>query len=144
MRFTDDAWDPVAEEEFWRETLKAHRAGLEAIEQKLSTFSTSGFYLNLLAEFDAAVHFTRPECFVSRAAFVAELRRLMIEPPTPSRPVPSLEEYQHAQRTLLQSAIKRYDTTRDSGPRDSALFAPYASGAVPLLRSVNRRRRSHS
>jgi hypothetical protein len=110
MRFTDDGWDPVAEEEFWRETLKAHRARLEAIEQKLSTFSTSGFYLNLLSEFDAAVQFTRPECFVSRAAFVAELRRLMIEPPAPSRPVPSVEEYQRAQRVLLESTIKRYDT----------------------------------
>jgi len=108
MRFTDDSWDSVTEEQFWRETLKAHRAGLEAIEQKLG--NSSGFYLNLLSEFDAAVHFTRPECFVSRAAFVAELRRLMIEPPAPSRPVPSVEEYQRAQRILLKSTIKRYDT----------------------------------
>lgn len=108
MRFTDDSWDPVAEEEFWRETLKAHRAGLEAIEQKLG--NTSGFYLNLLSEFDAAVYFTRPECFVSRAAFVAELRRLMIESPAPSRPVPSVEDYQRAQRNTLESTIRRYDT----------------------------------
>jgi hypothetical protein len=110
MRFTDDGWDPVAEEKFWRETLIDHRAGLEAIEQKLSSFGSSGFYLNLLAEFDAAVHFTRPECFVSRAAFVAELRRLMVEPPAPSRPLPSVQDYQRAQRNTLESTIKRYDT----------------------------------
>lgn len=108
MQFTHDGWDPVAEEIFWRETLQAHRAGLQAIEQKAG--NTSGFYLNLLSEFDAAVCFTRSECFVSRAAFVAELRRLMIEPPAPSRPVPSVEEYQRAQRILLESTMKRYDT----------------------------------
>jgi hypothetical protein len=108
MRFTDDGWHPVAEEKFWRETLKDHRAGLEAIEQKLG--NTSGFYLYLLSEFDAAVHFTRPECFVSRAAFVAELRRLMVEPSAPSRPIPSVEDYQRAQRNTLESTIKRYDT----------------------------------
>ena|ERR1051326_7929250 len=108
MRFTNDGWDPAAEEKFWRETLKDHRAGLEAIEQKLG--NTSGFYISLLSEFDVAVHFTKPKSFVSRAAFVAELRRLMVEPPAPSRPVPSVEAYQRAQRNTLESTIKRYDT----------------------------------
>jgi hypothetical protein len=58
---------------------------------------------------DAATHFTKPEYLLNRAAFVAELRRLMIEPTAPSRPVPSVEEYQRAQRRWLGLIIQRYD-----------------------------------
>ncbi len=64
-----------------------------------------GFYINCLSALDAATHFVKPESFVSYAAFVAELRRLMIEPTEPSRPVQSVAEYQRAQRHWLEQVI---------------------------------------
>jgi hypothetical protein len=103
----NNGWNPVAEEKFWRETLKDHRACLEPIEQK---FGGSGFYLALLSELDAAAHFTKPEYFVSRSVFVAELRRLMTNPLPPSRHVPNVEDYRRVQKTMLESTIKKYET----------------------------------
>jgi len=58
---------------------------------------------------DAATQFVKPEFFASREAFLAELRRLMIEPTTPSRAVPSIQEYQGAQRRWLLRNVKECD-----------------------------------
>ena len=106
---TADVWDSAAEEKSWRETVETARRGQDMLEQKAGG-KISDFYILCLSELDAAVRFTRPDCFVSRAAFVAELQRLMVEPTTPSRPVPSVEGYQRAQRYWLEFMIKKYDT----------------------------------
>jgi hypothetical protein len=108
MPSTDNVWDAAAEEKTWREELEITRQGADAIEQKAG-FKTSSLYIACVGGLDAATHFTKPEYFVSRAAFVAELRRLMIEPTAPSRPVPSVEEYQRTQRRWLEQIVRRYD-----------------------------------
>ncbi len=84
------------------------RHGADAIEQK-GGLNTSGFYVACVGGLDAATHFTKPKYFVSRAAFVSELRRLLTEPTAPSRAVPSVEEYHRAQGRWLQGIIKEYD-----------------------------------
>ena len=104
----DDIWDPVAEEKSWREELQIMRHGADAIERKFG-HSTTGFYLACVAALDAATEFVKPEFFVSRAAFIAELRRLMIEPTPPSRAFPRFVEYQGAQRRWLVSTVKKYE-----------------------------------
>ena len=96
----DDIWDPFAEEKTWREELWIMRGGADAIEQKAG-FNRTGFYVICVGGLDAATHFVKQEYFASRAAFSAELRRLMIEPTPPSRAVPTMEEYQRAQRRWL-------------------------------------------
>lgn len=101
-------WNPVAEEKTWREELEMMRAGTEAIERKADLI-TNGFYIACVGGRDAATHFVQPEYFVSRAAFLAELRRLMMEPTTPSRRVPSIAEYQRSQRHWLERIVKRYE-----------------------------------
>ncbi len=68
-----------------------------------------GFYVLCMSEPDADVNLSKSEYFVSRAAFVAECRRLLAESTTPSRPVPSVEAYQHAQRFWLEFIIGRYE-----------------------------------
>ena len=103
-----DVWDPAVEEGYWRESMVRARQGQDMLEPKAGG-QPSGFYVLCLSELDAVVEFTRPECFVSRAAFVAELRRLMVEPTTPSRRVPSLEAYQSSQRFWLEFMIEKYD-----------------------------------
>src|SRR5712672_650835 len=104
---TDDDWDAAAEEEAWRDTAHRGRIGQDQLERKCGD-AKSGFYTVCLSELDAVVHFTRPECFTSRSAFVAELRHLMAVPTTPSRPVPSLDEYQRGQKFWLEFMIKKY------------------------------------
>ena len=104
----DRHWDAAAEEKWWREELEMMRAGANAIEQK-GGLTTSGFYMACVGGLDAAAHFTKRESFGSRGAFVAELRRLMTEPTAPSLPVPSLVEYQRAQRRWLEQITKEYD-----------------------------------
>jgi hypothetical protein len=84
------------------------RHGADAIEQRAG-LTSSGFYVACVGGLDAATHFTRPECFISRAAFIAELRRLVTEPTAPSRPVQSLVEYQRAQGRWLEQIIREYD-----------------------------------
>ena len=108
MRFTDDGWDPAAEEKYWCEEVEIMRHGADAIEQRAG-FNTSGFYIACVGGLDAAIRFTKPECFVSRAAFVTELRRLVTEPTAPSRSVPSVAEYQRTQRRWLERIIREYD-----------------------------------
>jgi hypothetical protein len=74
---------------------------------KLETNPTSSFYVLCLAETDAISSFRAPECFSSRAAFVTELRRLIAEPTTPSRPVPSVQAYRDSQKWFLENEIKQ-------------------------------------
>ena len=105
---TEDVWDAALEEKSWRETVESARRGQDMLEQKAGG-KTSDFCILCLSELDAVVEFARPECLASRAAFVAELRRLMLEPTTPSRPVPSIEAYQDSQRFWLEFMIKKYD-----------------------------------
>jgi hypothetical protein len=102
----EDIWDAPVEEQSWRETVEKARKGQDELEKA----GGSDFYVLCLSELDAVVEFTRPECFVSRAAFVAELRRLMVDSTTPSRPVPSIEGYQRAQRFWLEFMINKHDT----------------------------------
>ena len=104
----DRLWDAAAEEKWWREEVEMMRHGTDAVERKAG-LSTSGFYIASVGGLDAATHFTITKFFVTRAAFVAELRRLMTEPTAPSRPVPSVEEYQRSQRHWLEIIIKKYD-----------------------------------
>jgi hypothetical protein len=106
----DDIGDPVAEEKTWREELQMLQAGTEAIEGNAKAdLNPAGFYVVCVGGLDAATHFVKPESFASRAVFLAELRRLMIEPTLPSRPVPSIEEYQRAQKRWLELIVKKYD-----------------------------------
>ena len=66
---TENVWEAAAEEKYWRETAETARRGQDMMEQKAGG-KISGFYVLCLSELDAAVHFTRPECLASRAAFV--------------------------------------------------------------------------
>ena len=105
---TEDDWDGVVEEKTWRETAERARLAQDELEQKCGG-AKSGFYTLCLSELDAVVHFTRPECFTSRAAFLTELRQLIVQPTTPSRPVPSFDEYQHGQKFWLAFMIQKYE-----------------------------------
>ena len=84
--------------------------GADAIELR-GGLNTTDFYVACVGGLDAATHFTKPECFVSRAAFIAELRRLVAQPTEPSRTVPSVEEYQRAQRRWLENTLSSYETS---------------------------------
>jgi hypothetical protein len=108
MSSTDDGWDAAAEEKWWRGELEMMGYGADAIEQEAG-LNTSGFYVACIGGLDAAFQFTATKYFVSRAEFVAELRRLVTEPTAPSRPVPSVAEYQRAQRCWLEDIIRKYD-----------------------------------
>ena len=108
MPSADDIWDASAEETWWRDELETMRHGADAIEKKAG-LQTTGCYIACLGGLDAATHFTKPEYFVSRAVFVAELRRLVTHPTAPSRPVPSVEQYQQTQERWLQNIIRKYD-----------------------------------
>jgi hypothetical protein len=106
---TEDAWDAAAEEKKWRESLKQARKAQDEVAGKLSS-SSSGFYLLCLAELDAGGQLLTGDCFSSRARFVAQLRRLMAEPSTPSEPVPSIQAYRDSQRWWLESLIRVYES----------------------------------
>ncbi len=97
------------EEERCREQIDAGRRALDHLDTESQGRIRSDIYIVFLAEFDAVLCYGRPECVASRAAFVAELKRLMVEPTAPSRPVHDLERYQHAQRSWLQYMMMRYD-----------------------------------
>jgi hypothetical protein len=105
---SEDDWDAVSEEKAWRDTAERGRLAQDQLEQKCGD-AKYGFYTLCLAELDAVVYFARPECFTTRSVFLAELRRLMTEPTAPSRPVPSLTEYQHGQKFWLEFMIKKYE-----------------------------------
>ncbi len=101
-------WDAVAEEKRWRKTIADSLPVMEKLEPK-GNKPASGFYVLCLAELDGARHFTRPECFQSRDLFLTELRRLMVEPTIPSRPVPDVPAYQGAQKWWLEYLVKQYE-----------------------------------
>lgn len=104
---TNDDWDAASEEKSWRESMENARRGQDIF--KKTGADASDFYVLCLSELDAGVHLSKSEHFVNRAAFVAECRRLLAEPTTPSRPVPSVEGYRRAQRFWLEFIIKRYE-----------------------------------
>ena len=104
---TNDVWDAISEEKSWRESLERARRAQDLF--KKTGADASGFYVLCLSELDAGVQLSKPEYFMSRAAFVAECRRLLVEPTIPSRPVPSVEGYQRAQRFWLEFIIERYE-----------------------------------
>jgi hypothetical protein len=87
--------------------------------------SSPDFYHLCLAELDALRCFTRPECLSSRAAYIAELKRLLAEPTTPSCPILSTELYQAKQRWWLASLIQEYET---SSNKPDAVNPAMASG----------------
>ena len=103
-----DNWDSALQEKRWRNSLEKCRQALDGMRQSLSA-SSPGFYILCLAEVDAMSSLRWPECFASRAAFVAELRRIIAEPTTPSRSVPSPEAYKNSQKWFLEMEIKQIE-----------------------------------
>jgi len=98
-----DKWDAALREECWRNSVEKSRQAFAKLEANPST----GFYLLCLAEVDAISSFNAPDCFNSRVAFVAELRRLIAAPTTPSRPIPNLQAYKDSQKWFLQHEIEQ-------------------------------------
>jgi len=109
----DGHWDASAEETRWRELAKQAGPSFERFRESLLR-SQQGclqdqFSHLCLAEFDALAHLNLPQCLSSRAAFVAELRRLIAEPTTPSLPVLSIEAYREGQKQWLEWLIDFYE-----------------------------------
>ena len=98
-----DSWDAPTQEKRWRNSVENSRRAMA----KLEAHPASNFTLLCLAETDAISSFHAPECFSSRAAFIAELRRLIAEPTTPSRPVPNVQAYRDSQKWFLEMEIKQ-------------------------------------
>jgi hypothetical protein len=98
----------VAEEKRWRKSIAESLPVMEQLEPKDGK-PASGFYVLCLAELDGVRQITRPECFQSRDVLLAELRRLMVEPTLPSRPVPDVRAYQAAQKWWLEFLIMQYE-----------------------------------
>jgi hypothetical protein len=103
----NDHWDPAVEEKRWFAALASARQTLDHLGEQLSK-SSPDFHLLCLAELDAGSCLSRSE-FSSRAAFVAELKRLAAEPTAPSQPVPSLQAYRDSQKWWLESLVKQYE-----------------------------------
>ena len=101
-----NSWDPALIEKRWRNSLEKGRHAIDQLGKSL-TGTSPGFYVLCLAEVDAVASFNWAKCFVSRAAFITELRRLIAEPTTPSRPVPSLQAYRESQKWFLEMEIKQ-------------------------------------
>jgi len=100
------AWDPVAEQKRWCTSIEHARQLQEKLDKEVHT-PLSGFLLLCLAELDAGNCLVASGCFSSRAAFLAEVRRLIAEPTTPSRSVLSLEAYRSSQKWWLGSIITK-------------------------------------
>jgi hypothetical protein len=107
----NDVWDASVEERSWRGIVEKARKAQDMLEQEIVE-KISSFYVLCLSELDAAVEFTRPESFLTRTAFVAELKRLIAHPTAPSRPVPNVKDYQRAQKLWLECMINKYDAAR--------------------------------
>jgi len=109
-----DSWDPALQEKRWRSALDKGRRAMDQLGPQLVT-SSPGFYVLCLAEVDAAAAFHSPQCFTSRATFFAELRRVIAQPTTPSRPVPSVQAYIDSQKWFLEWEIKKceHETEQD-------------------------------
>jgi len=104
---TENCWDAVAEEMRWRRSTESSRKAQDQFGEPLSK-SSPGLYVLCLAQLDAGSALMRSGCFSSRAVFVAELRRLITEPTTPSQPVPDLQAYRDAQKSWLGSLLRQY------------------------------------
>ena len=103
-----NVWDAIAEEKHWRKSIEDSVPAMHMLNPKNGQ-PPSGLYILCLAGRDAAWHFTRPEYLISRDVFVAELKRLMVEPTMPSRPVPDVHAYQEAQKRWLEVLVKKYE-----------------------------------
>lgn len=104
---TQRAWDAAAEQQRWRKSLET----AEKMQDKFGDApkGASGFILLCLAELDAGIRLGQSEYFSSRAAFLAEVRRLIAEPTTPSRPVASIEGYRASQKLWLEFILSKYE-----------------------------------
>ena len=104
---TKRAWDATAEEKRWRASTET----AQKVQDKFGDApeGSSGFILLCLAELDAGIRLLQTDCFSSRAAFLAEVRRLIAEPTTPSRSVASIEGYKASQKQWLEFILNRYE-----------------------------------
>lgn len=111
-------WDAITERDRWRSSLEAAKQ----VQDKFGNASggASGFVLLCLAELDAGIQLLETDCFASRAAFFAEVRRLIDEPTVPSRLVASIDTYRTCQKQWLEFILKKYEQdTCDSGQTKS-------------------------
>jgi hypothetical protein len=106
----EQGWDPVEEEKKWCTSLESARQFQEKLDKEFRN-PLSGFLRLCLAELDAGNQMLASGCFSSRASFLAEVRRLISEPTTPSRPVDNLEAYRSSQKWWLEFIISQYDST---------------------------------
>ena len=104
---TKRVWDAAAEEKRWRSSLETAQRVQDKFED--APEGSSGFILLCLAEEDAGISLLKPDVFSSRATFLAEVRRLIAEPTTPSRPVASIEGYRDCQQQWLEFILKTYE-----------------------------------
>jgi hypothetical protein len=102
-------WDSVAEQKKWLSAIERARKFQEQLDQHVPT-PVSGFHLLCVAELDAGSSLASSACFASRETFFTELRRLIAEPTTPSRPVASIQAYRDAQKWWLESLITQYES----------------------------------
>jgi hypothetical protein len=101
-------WDAATEVRKWQRALEKGHEAQNSLGDQLSK-SSPNFHLLCLAELDAGKQLLRPENFVSRTAFLDQLRRLITEPTTPSQPVPSLQAYRDSQKWWVESVIQAYE-----------------------------------
>jgi hypothetical protein len=101
------AWDAKAEEDRWRKSLETAQKMQDKFGE--APEGASGFILLCLAELDAGLHLLQSECFASRATFLADVRRLIAESTTPSRPVASIEAYRASQKQWLEFILSKYE-----------------------------------
>jgi hypothetical protein len=108
----DAGWNTTEEEERWRDMADRSAAVSEKLKDSLFSHCDSQFSILCLAEADAVRQLRIPECCYSRVAMISELRRLVAEPTSPSRPVASVEAYRASQKSWLEWLIQYYE--RDS------------------------------
>jgi hypothetical protein len=104
---TNRHWDAVAEQKRWRAALESARKMQGQLGGAFKPLQ--GFSLLCLAELDAGNCLMEADCFSSREAFLAAVKRLIAEPTTPSQPVPSLQAYTNSQKSWLELLVKQYE-----------------------------------
>jgi|WetSurMetagenome_2_1015567.scaffolds.fasta_scaffold1084940_1 hypothetical protein len=97
-------WDAAGEKQKWSKAIEKVQPLQDEFESRVTT-PFEGFSLMSRAQFDAGVALLQSDCFSSRAAFFAEVRRLIAEPTSPSRAIVSLEAYRDCQRRWLEMLI---------------------------------------
>jgi hypothetical protein len=109
----DACWDAASETQHWREL--AAQAAASYSRFKATVVTTPHFRLEdqfshlCLAEFDAVSQMRIPECCSSRATMIAELRRLLSEPTSPSLDVSDADAYRASQKAWLEWIIQGYE-----------------------------------